>query len=61
MGSENGFGKTKRIALATGITAGVVLLLIGVVSICFLSKRKKLLEGPIRKKIEHRGMLYIVL
>ncbi|KAG5614026.1 hypothetical protein H5410_013850 [Solanum commersonii] len=54
VGSEDGSGKTKRIALATGITAGVVLVLIGVVSICFLSKRKKLLEGPIRKKTEQR-------
>lgn len=43
--------------MATGITAGVVLVLIGIVSICFLSKRKKLLESPIRKKTEQRGML----
>ncbi|KAK4340564.1 hypothetical protein RND71_039065 [Anisodus tanguticus] len=55
VGSEDGSGKTKRIAMATGITAGVALVLIGVVSICLLSKRKKL-QGPIiRKKTEQRG------
>ncbi|WMV17949.1 hypothetical protein MTR67_011334 [Solanum verrucosum] len=57
VGSEDGSGKTKRIALATGITAGVVLVLIGVVSICLLSKRKKLLEDPIRKKTDQRGFI----
>ncbi|MCD7451019.1 hypothetical protein HAX54_009383 [Datura stramonium] len=58
VGSEDGSGKTKRIAMATGITAGVVLVLIGVVTICFLSKRKKLLlQGPIRKKTEQRGSI----
>ncbi|KAL3341136.1 hypothetical protein AABB24_025610, partial [Solanum stoloniferum] len=57
VGSEDGSGKTKRIAMATGITAGVVLVLIGVVGICFLTKRKKLLEGPIRKKTEQRGSI----
>ncbi|XP_027771320.1 receptor-like serine/threonine-protein kinase SD1-8 [Solanum pennellii] len=57
VGSEDGSGKTKRIAMATGITAGVVLVLIGIVSICFLSKRKELLESPIRKKTEQRGSI----
>ncbi|PHU19156.1 Receptor-like serine/threonine-protein kinase SD1-8 [Capsicum chinense] len=55
VGSENGSGKTKRIAMATGITAGVVIVLIGVISICFFSKREKLLQGPIRKKSDQRG------
>ncbi|KAK4368346.1 hypothetical protein RND71_012138 [Anisodus tanguticus] len=55
VGSEDGSGKIKRIAMATGITAGIVLVLIGVVSICLLSKREKL-QGPIiRKKTEQRG------
>ncbi|CAN4116641.1 unnamed protein product [Withania somnifera] len=57
VGSEDGSGKTKRIAMATGITAGVVLVLIGVASICLLSKKKKLLQGPIRKKMDQRGSI----
>nr|XP_016463429.1 PREDICTED: receptor-like serine/threonine-protein kinase SD1-8 [Nicotiana tabacum] len=55
VGSGDGSGKTKRIAMATGITAGVVLLLVGVVTIRLLSKRRKL-QGPIlRKKTEQGG------
>nr|XP_033515333.1 receptor-like serine/threonine-protein kinase SD1-8 isoform X2 [Nicotiana tomentosiformis] len=54
VGSGDGSGKTKRIAMATGITAGVVLLLVGVVSIRFLSKRRKL-QGPILRKKTERG------
>ncbi|XP_016560050.1 receptor-like serine/threonine-protein kinase SD1-8 isoform X1 [Capsicum annuum] len=53
VGSGNSSGKTKKVAMAAGITVGIALLLV-VFTLCFLSKRRKY-QGSIRTKSENRG------
>lgn len=54
VGSGNSSGKTKKVAMAAGITVGIALLLV-VFTLCFLSKRRKY-QGSIRTKSENRGI-----
>ncbi|XP_059292821.1 receptor-like serine/threonine-protein kinase SD1-8 [Lycium ferocissimum] len=58
VGSGNSSGKTKKIAIAAGITIGIALVLFGV-TLCFLSKRRKyqrsIYQRSIRTKSGNKG------